>query len=122
MNALAALAEQVHEEAADVRQVAVVMARAHVKGRDFEDAWYAALRSLVVDEDVSPQAKIEEIETKAVLAETKAYWRAAFERRLPTREEVAAAMRAATARLHDLIEFDEAAQNGNGASVNGHRR
>lgn len=91
-------------------QVRVVLAAELESGRDFDRGWYNALRSIACPEGAPPELRNEIATTKAVLAETKPYWRAAFNGTRPSEAEQRRTIRRAERKLRDLVEFDEQQQ------------
>jgi hypothetical protein len=91
------------EEQATVR---IVFNAYRDRGLDFDFAWRTVMRALVPNNEAAAPERAALEEARDLLREQKGQFRAAYERRRPTREEITAGMMRAEQRLRDLDEFD----------------
>jgi hypothetical protein len=90
-----------------VDQVVAILALGRRGGSSFEAAWFSALRAIRPPRSCGPPLRSAADETLVLLREVKPHFRAAYERRVPTRAELGKADRLANRRLNRLLSVEQ---------------
>lgn len=95
------------EDLVPTAEILSVLMFSRERGRDFEAAWFNAVRAIMPPRTCGPELRADRTETLGLLREVKPHFRAAYERREPKRLELTKAERLANRRLNRLLSAEQ---------------